>query len=138
VIDFSVRQPTIKLLSFGEAAGLAVYQNELQDLNGDEVDDLLLASTGFDVGDQYNCGMVHVIFGGFPLNDPPRLVAGPGPASPWGTSSSRPTTRRKNKTRTLAPVMDPVVATLAVRLARTVNKRFSTVSYHSRSSFCIK
>jgi hypothetical protein len=79
VIDFSIHEPTVKILSMSDGAALGVYHNGAQDLDGDGLDDLVLGTPGADMEGRSSCGMVHVIFGGFPLNNPPRVVAGPGP-----------------------------------------------------------
>jgi len=81
VIDLSTHQPAIKILAENWYDNLSAYQNELRDLNGDGIVDLVMGRPGADLEGRPNCGMVHIIFGGFPLNDPPRVVAGPGPVA---------------------------------------------------------
>jgi len=79
VIDFSIDQPTIKILGHRELDSLSARVNSLEDLNGDGICDLQLTSPGADLPDRETCGRIHIFFGHSPLNDPPRLFAGPGP-----------------------------------------------------------
>lgn len=79
VIDLSIHQPTMKILSEGKYHELSAYDNKLRDLNGDGIDDLIIAAPGASLPDRPFCGKIHIIFGHAPLNDPPRVLAGPGP-----------------------------------------------------------
>ena len=81
LIDFAEVRPTMLFLSEGENTALRAYQCELQDLNGDGLDDLVLAAPGASLPGRYHCGKIYIIFGHHPLDDPPRLLAGPGPHS---------------------------------------------------------
>ena len=77
-IDFSIHQPTISVLS-DSSHWIAAYESKLKDLNGDGIDDLILASPSADAPDRFDCGKIHIFFGHSPLDAPPRLLAGPGP-----------------------------------------------------------
>ena len=79
VIDFSIDEPTVKILSEGIYTELGAYENELRDVNGDGIDDLILAAISASVPDRNDCGKIHIFFGHTPLDAPPRLLAGPGP-----------------------------------------------------------
>ncbi len=78
-IDFSVHQPTIKVLRHADDEDLTVSNSELSDVNGDGTDDLILASRRADMPGRDHCGKIYIFFGHAPLDAPPRVLAGPGP-----------------------------------------------------------
>lgn len=47
-------------------------------MNGDGIDDLILASARAGLPDRNHCGKIYIFFGHNPLDAPPRVLSGPG------------------------------------------------------------
>jgi hypothetical protein len=78
-IELADQEPSIKIVG-AKANDWQMISSDMVDINEDGLMDLVAGAGGVDRPEAMDCGEVYVIVGRRPLDAPPRVVGGPGPA----------------------------------------------------------